>query len=57
MPKDRVIYYNQIDMGIFLCFLELCLEHNNISYNKEVFVEEDHDNENNLVAKYKVKKL
>ena len=25
MPKDRVIYYNQIDIGIFLCFLELCL--------------------------------
>ena len=24
MPKDMVIYYNQIDIGIFLCFLELC---------------------------------
>lgn len=57
MPKDMVIYYNQIDIGIFLCFLELCLEHNNISYNRELFVEEDHENENNLVAKYKVKKL
>ena len=57
MPKDMVIYYNQIDIGIFLCFLELCLEHNNISYNREVFVEEDLEKENNLVAKYKVKKL
>ena len=57
MPKDRVIYYNQIDIGVFLCFLELCLEHNNISYNREVFVEEDLEKENNLVAKYKVKKL
>ena len=32
MPKDKVNYYNQIDIGIFLCFMELCLEHNNINY-------------------------
>ncbi len=55
MPKDVVIYYNQIDIGIFLCFLELCLENNNISYNKELYVEENHENENNLVAIYKIK--
>ena len=52
MPKDKVIYYNQIDIGIFLCFLELCLEHNNINYKKEVFIEEDHEQENNLTAIY-----
>ena len=54
MPKDRVIYYNQIDIGIFLCFLELCLEHNNIEYKKELFVEEDHEQENNLTAIYHI---
>jgi hypothetical protein len=54
MPKDRVIYYNQIDIGIFLCFLELCLEHNGISYKKELFVEEDHENEKNLTAVYHI---
>ena len=52
MPKDKVLYYNQIDIGIFLCFLELCLEHNGITYKKEVFVEEDHEKENNLTAIY-----
>ena len=52
MPKDRVIYYNQIDIGIFLCFLELCLEHNNINYKRELFVEENHESEYNLTAKY-----
>ena len=52
MPKDRVIYYNQIDIGIFLCFLELCLEHNKINYKRELFVEENHENEYNLTAKY-----
>ena len=52
MPKDMVIYYNQIDIGIFLCFLELCLEHNNINYKRELFVEEDHQSEYNLTARY-----
>ena len=55
MPKDMVIYYNQIDIGIFLCFLELCLEHKNITFNKEIFVESNHENENNLTAVYKIK--
>ncbi len=52
MPKDKVIYYNQIDIGIFLCFLELCLEHNKTNYKREIFVEENHENEFNLTAKY-----
>ena len=55
MPKDKVIYYNQIDIGIFLCFLELCLEKNKLSYKKELYVEENHDNEYNLAAVYKIK--
>ena len=52
MPKDKVIYYNQIDIGIFLCFIELCLEHKDINYKKELFIEEDHEKENNLTAIY-----
>ena len=52
MPKDKVIYYNQIDIGIFLCFLELCLVHNNISYKRELYVEENHEAEYNLTATY-----
>lgn len=55
MPKDRVIYYNQIDIGIFLCFLEVCLNKNNIKYEKNIYVEENHENENNLTAIYKIK--
>ena len=54
MPKDMVIYYNQIDIGIFLCFLELCLENENIPYDKELYVEENHEDENNLTAIYKI---
>ena len=55
MTNDKVLYYNQIDIGIFLCFLELCLENSNLSYNRKTYVEENHDNENNLVAVYKIK--
>lgn len=54
MPKDMVIYYNQIDIGIFLCFLELCLEQNNINYNRILYVEENHNDEYNLLAKYNI---
>ena len=54
MPKDRVIYYNQIDIGIFLCFMELCLEHNRVNYKRELFVEEDAEKEYNLTAIYHI---
>ena len=54
MPKNLVIYYNQIDVGIFLCFLELCLNKNKLKYNREVYAEENHENEINLLAKYSI---
>ncbi|HPF82574.1 MAG TPA: nitroreductase family protein [Bacilli bacterium] len=56
MPKNKVIYYNQIDVGIFLCFLELCLEKNSIKFNKTLYVEENLENEKNLLAIYKLNK-
>lgn len=55
MPKDKVTYYNQIDIGIFLCFLDLCLDKNSIDYNKDLYVEENYENEKNLIAIYKIK--
>ena len=54
MPKDMVTYYNQIDIGIFTCFMELCLEHNGVDYEKQVFKEQDHEGEYNLLAIYKL---
>ena len=54
MPKNMVIYYNQIDIGIFLCFLELCLDKNKIKWVRETFPEENHENEYNLLASYKL---
>ena len=54
MPKDLVIYYNQIDIGIFLCFLELCLLKNKISYKRNIYTEEDHEKELNLTSVYEL---
>ena len=34
MPKEKVPFYNSIDMGIFLYFLEVTLLYNNISFQK-----------------------
>ena len=50
----RYNYYNQIDIGIFLCFLELCLSKNDIKYKRTLYVEENVDNEKNLTATYKI---
>ena len=54
MPKDAVLYYNKIDIGIFLCFLELCLNKNNLIFERTLYIEENDNLEKNLVAVYKI---
>ena len=54
MPINMVKHYNQIDIGIFLCFLEICLNKNNINFERSLYVEENVDNEKNLTATYKL---
>ena len=55
MPADKVVHYNRIDIGIFLCFLELCLMQSGISYEREVFTDTaENDCEEVLTAKYKL---
>ncbi len=53
MPAGKVSYYNQIDVGIFLCFLDLCLQHCNIAYEKELFTDNGEDTERTRIANYK----
>ncbi len=52
MPKDKVTYYNKIDMGIFMLFLELCLEHEKISYVRKLYPDTLEDKEKILTAAY-----
>ena len=55
MPVEKVMYYNRIDIGIFLFILETCLDHSKVSFKKEL-LEDTSDNavENTLVAKFRL---
>lgn len=37
MPAVMVSYYNRIDMGIFLCILEICLAEKQIAFSRKLF--------------------
>lgn len=52
MPGNMVSTLNRIDMGIYICFLELCLKHENYEFSKTLFVDKGSDNEMTLNAKY-----
>lgn len=54
MPADRVSFYNQIDMGIFLCFLDLCLQYKDIKYEVQLYTDNGSDEEKTLNAVYKL---
>lgn len=57
MPLDRIMmYYNRIDIGIFLLFLEVCLQRFNISFDRALEVDKNEEStEKTLVAVYKLK--
>ncbi|MCR5607444.1 MAG: nitroreductase [Lachnospiraceae bacterium] len=47
-------YFNIIDIGIFLCYLELSLQHEGIKYTRELFDDEEKDKNLLLNARYKI---
>ena len=55
MPVDKVMYYNRIDIGIFLFILETCLNKEGMAFQRELFNDlSDAEVEKTLVAKYKI---
>ncbi len=34
MNQEHAAYFNRIDMGIYLCFLDLCLAHEGIPFSR-----------------------
>lgn len=54
MPADKVIFYNQIDMGIFLCFLDLCLQHEAIPYEVQLYTDNGLEEEKTINAVYRL---
>ena len=56
MPIDKVNYYNKIDIGIYMLFLEICLKKENIEFEREIHIDNCNDEtEKNLNAVYKLK--
>lgn len=49
-PKEKPFYYNFIDMGILLCFLEIVLIKNNYNYNR-ILTENIEKKENSKLSK------
>ena len=56
MPIDKVMYYNKIDIGIFLFILEVCLNKEGITFQRELFTDSsDSETEKTLIAEYQMK--
>ena len=56
MPIDKVMYYNRIDIGIFLFILETCLKQEGITFQRELLTDSsDSKTEKTLIAKYQMK--
>ena len=56
MPIDKVMYYNRIDIGIFLFIFEVCLNKEGISFQRELFADlSSSEVEKTLSANYKIR--
>lgn len=54
IPKEKIPFYNSIDMGIFLCFMEIALKHNQYEFKRVVFEGQKSDEEQIEVAQYTI---
>ncbi len=52
IPFDAMAYFNKIDIGIFMCVLEICLDHENYNISKVLFPDNVNNVEKVLVARY-----
>ena len=52
MPADKVSFYNCIDIGIFICFMDICLDHSGIGFERTLYPDPGDDREFVLNAKY-----
>lgn len=56
MPVDKVVYYNRIDIGIFMLMLEVVLKNKGIDFDRYMYVDDDIASERVKIAKYTIKK-
>ena len=55
MPRAKIVYYNRIDIGIFMFMLETCLTHEGYEFERKQYPDMEDDAEKVLVAEYKLK--
>ena len=55
MPASAATYFNRIDMGIYLCVLEVCLQKNGIAYDRALLADDGGDRPLTPVAVYDLK--
>ena len=55
MPAASVAYFNRIDIGIFLCFMDICLQKRGIQYERKLYSDDGTEREMTLNAVYTVK--
>lgn len=55
MSASAASYFNRIDIGIFLCILEICMEKNGIDYDRELYTDDGADREYTKSALYRLK--
>ena len=54
MPVDKVSFYNRIDIGIFIFFMDICLEQCGIGFEKKIYPDDGEDKEFVLNAVYRL---
>ena len=54
MPAAAVSFYNRIDVGIFLCILEICMENSGIHFERKLFSDDGADREFTKSAEYAI---
>ena len=52
LSSTKITYFNRIDIGIYLCILELCLEKKKLVFRRELSVDNSSEQELTKVAEY-----
>jgi hypothetical protein len=56
IPPFRLAYFGSIDIGIFMLFLDICLEHQGIAFDRKLTPDDGNFNRLNLNAVYSLNK-
>lgn len=56
MPQHKISYYNRIDIGIMMFFIDVCLSHEGYTFSRELFSDFMQAENKTLNAKYLISK-